>query len=80
MSPGLQTIGFLPAFPLNAINMTLWNSVLYVLYNAALPPFVFTVCLILVLASWGKTLGVRKLYVEMLLMIFEVRRECQLSN
>jgi len=48
-----------------------WGYLLAFLYHAALPPFLFTVGLVLVLASFGKSLGVRRLYVRTLLRIFE---------
>ena len=39
------------------------------------PPFLFIIITTLVLASFGKSLGIRKLYVKVLLFIFEVRNK-----
>ena len=39
-----------------------------------LPPFFFVIILTLVLASFGKSLGIRNLYVKVLLFIFEVKQ------
>ena len=40
--------------------------------NLILPPFFFVIIATLVLASFGKSLGIRNLYVKVLLRIFEV--------
>ena len=39
-----------------------------------LPPFFFVIISTLVLASFGKSLGIRNLYVKLLLYIFEVKQ------
>ena len=43
-------------------------------FYVAFPPFLFIVTLTLVLASVGQSLGVRRLYIDVLLKVFEVSR------
>lgn len=40
-------------------------------------PFVSLLVVILLLASMGKSFGIRKAYVELLLRLFEVSEECR---
>lgn len=56
--------------------MTVTSGFLTVAYHACLPPFLITFAIVLVLASFGKSLGVRRLYVRALLSVFEVSRPC----
>ena len=41
--------------------------------HVILPPFIFVIIATLTLASFGKSLGIRKIYVKVLLFIFEVK-------
>ena len=43
-------------------------------FYVVFPPFIFIVTLTLVLASVGQSLGVRRLYIDVLLKVFEVSR------
>jgi len=51
--------------------MSTLSLVLKILYNYFLPPFICVLILILLLASFGKSLGIRRLYVAWLLKIFK---------
>ena len=46
--------------------------VLTVIFSVILTPFLVFFCGIVVLAALGRTLGVRRLYVRLLLKVFEV--------
>ena len=48
------------------------SSSSFLTLNLILPPFFFVIIATLVLASFGKSLGIRNLYVKVLLRIFEV--------
>ncbi len=52
---------------------SLWPGLTQALVNLLLPPFFFLLSLVVFLASFGKSLGVRRLYVRVLLKVFEVR-------
>lgn len=47
-------------------------TVITVIFSVILTPFLIFFCGIVVLAALGKTLGVRRLYVKLLLRVFEV--------
>ena len=49
------------------------------IYHVFLPPFLFVLFLILCLASFGKSLGIRRLYVKWLLKVFKVSYTTQSS-
>ncbi len=51
---------------------TFWPGLTEALVQLLLPPFFFLLSLVIFLASFGKSLGVRRLYVRVLLMVFEV--------
>merc|ERR1719242_1377323 len=51
------------------------SSISFILINFILPPFFFVVISTLVLASFGRSLGIRSLYVQVLLYIFEYARK-----
>lgn len=51
-------------------------TVLTVIFSVILTPFLIFFCGIVVLAALGRTLGVRRLYVKLLLRVFEVRVSC----
>jgi len=51
--------------------MSTLSLVLKILYNYFLPPFICVLLCILLLASFGKSLGIRRLYVAWLLKIFK---------
>lgn len=51
--------------------MSTLSLVLKILYNYFLPPFICVLLVILLLASFGKSLGIRRLYVAWLLKIFK---------
>jgi hypothetical protein len=57
------------------VSSPLWSWVFYLFYKLTLPPFVFTLCMVLILASCGKSLGIRRLYVRTLIKIFEVSHQ-----
>lgn len=50
-------------------------TVITVIFSVILTPFLIFFCGIVVLAALGKTLGVRRLYVKLLLRVFEYGRE-----
>ncbi|XP_065224492.1 glycerol-3-phosphate acyltransferase 3 isoform X2 [Planococcus citri] len=50
-------------------------TVLTVIFSVILTPFLIFFCGIVVLAALGRTLGVRRLYVKLLLRVFEYGRE-----
>ncbi len=52
--------------------MSLLALALTFVYHFLLPPFLCTLGLILCLASFGKSLGIRKIYVNWLLKVFKV--------
>ena len=45
----------------------------FLIVHVILPPFIFVIIATLTLASFGKSLGIRKIYVKVLLFIFEVK-------
>jgi len=47
------------------------SGISFLIFNFILPPFFFVIISTLVLASFGKSLGIRNLYVKILLYIFE---------
>ena len=53
------------------------NDVLAWTFHLLLPPFLIVLLTTLVLASIGKSLGIRRLYVKTLIRVFEVRQLCQ---
>merc|ERR1712123_168323 len=50
------------------------TGLLFLFFNVLLPPFMFIVIVTLVLASFGKSLGIRRIYVDLLLQVFEFAR------
>ena len=48
------------------------SLLLFFLHRVFLPPFLFILFLVLCLASFGKSLGIRRLYVKTLLKVFQV--------
>ena len=60
-------------FSSSPFKMSTLSLVLKILYNYFLPPFICVLILILLLASFGKSLGIRRLYVAWLLKVFKVR-------
>merc|ERR1719323_1306577 len=54
------------------------SGISFLIANFVLPPFFFVIISTLVLASFGKSLGIRNLYVKLLLYIFEYAR--RISN
>jgi len=48
--------------------------------NILLPPFVFLLSLTLVLAAFGRSLGIRRLYVEALLKVFEYGANLRIAH
>jgi len=52
----------------------------FILFHLLFPPFIFIVTLTLVLASFGKSLGIRRIYVKVLLNIFEYARKVSLHH
>lgn len=53
--------------------MALIMSVLSVAFSVLLTPFLMLLLAIIFLASIGKSLGIRKFYIKLLLTLFEVR-------
>ena len=51
---------------------SLFSAASFVFWNFYLPPFLFVIIWTVVLAAFGKKLGIRKLYVNALLKLFEV--------
>jgi len=51
--------------------MSTLSTVFTIIYNFFLPPFIIVLVSILILASFGKSLGIRRLYVAWLLKVFE---------
>ena len=51
-----------------------------IILNLLIPPFIFVLSLTLVLAAFGRSLGVRRFYVRCLLKIFEVKRTLDSSG
>jgi len=51
--------------------MSTLSLVFTIIYNFFLPPFICVLLVILLLASFGKSLGIRRLYVAWLLKVFE---------
>ncbi len=51
---------------------TFFPSLTEALVRILLPPFFVLLSLVIFLASFGKSLGIRRLYVRVLLRIFEV--------
>lgn len=47
----------------------------FLIIHLILPPFIFVIIATLTLASFGKSLGIRKIYVKILLFIFEYARK-----
>ena len=56
------------------------SSSSFLTLNLILPPFFFVIIATLVLASFGKSLGIRNLYVKVLLRIFEVISTIQILD
>ena len=52
--------------------MSMLSLLLFFLHRVFLPPFLFILFLVLCLASFGKSLGIRRLYVKTLLKVFQV--------
>ncbi|XP_023340863.1 glycerol-3-phosphate acyltransferase 3 [Eurytemora carolleeae] len=52
----------------------------FLIFHLLFPPFIFIITLTLVLASFGKSLGIRRLYVRVLLNIFEYARYVSLDR
>jgi len=51
--------------------MSTLSTVFTIIYNFFLPPFIIVLVSILILASFGKSLGIRRLYVAWLLKVFK---------
>ena len=59
-----------------AVNVLLANAGA-IAFQLIFPPFLAILCGTLILASLGKSLGIRRMYVNALVVIFEVRqRQC----
>jgi len=56
------------------------ESLTFLLFHLLFPPFIFIITLTLVLASFGRSLGIRRLYVKVLLHIFEYARYIALDR
>ena len=52
--------------------------VVTILIHIMFPPFLIVLGITILLASFGKSLGIRKLYVRALIRIFEVSLRCNL--
>ena len=58
-----------------------WPDLTTAFFRVLGPPFILLLTLVLFLASFGKSLGVRRLYVRTLVKIFEVRdRVCTFAS
>ena len=55
----------------------LW--LVYLLCSCLLPPFLLVIFTTVLLASSGRSLGIRKRYIRSLLALFEVSQRCLLS-
>ena len=49
-----------------------------ILIHILFPPFLFVLGITILLASFGKSLGIRKLYVRALIRIFDVSKNCSI--
>ena len=49
-----------------------------ILIHILFPPFLFVLGITILLASFGKSLGIRKLYVRALIRIFDVSNNCRI--
>jgi len=56
------------------------EAVSFLLFHLLFPPFIFIITLTLFLASFGKSLGIRRIYVKVLLNIFEYARKVSLHQ
>ena len=63
--------------------MSVLSLVVTFVYHFLLPPFLCILVLVLCLASFGKSLGIRRMYVKWLLKVFKVRQifsRCTVAN